>query len=68
MQNEVVRAKSTMHSTAAQAATIALKANVVKLIIGHYSARYANKNGLLHEAKTIFENTVLGEDLKIYEF
>jgi len=68
MDNEAARAKSTMHSTAAQAATIAQKANVRKLIIGHYSARYANKNGLLHEAKAIFENTVLGEDLKIYEF
>ncbi len=68
MDDEAVRAKSTLHSTAAQAATIAQKANVGKLIIGHYSARYANKNGLLHEAKAIFENTVLGEDLKIYEF
>jgi len=68
MDEEMVRAKSTQHSTAAQAATIAHKANVNKLIIGHYSARYANKNGLLREAKAIFENTVLGEDLKIYEF
>ncbi len=68
MDDEAVRAKNTQHSTAAQAATIALKANVGQLIIGHYSARYSNKNGLLREAKAVFENTVLGEDMKIYEF
>lgn len=68
MSDEAVRAKSTMHSTAHQAATIALKANVKQLVIGHFSARYANKNGLLHEAKAVFENTILAEDMKIIEF
>jgi len=68
MADEAVRAKSTQHSTASQAATIAGKAGVGQLIIGHYSARYANKNGLLREAKAIFENTILGEDLKTYDF
>ena len=68
MNDELIRAKSTQHSTAQQAATIALKANVKQLIIGHFSARYVNKNGLLNEAKAIFEKTVLGEDMKIYEF
>jgi len=68
MNDELVRAKNTQHSTAQQAATIALKAKVKQLIIGHYSARYVNKNGLLSEAKAIFEKTVLGEDMKIYEF
>ena len=68
MNDELVRAKNTQHSTAQQAATIALKANVGKLIIGHFSARYANKNGLLHEAKTVFERTILGEDMKVIEF
>lgn len=67
MDDELVRAKNTQHSTARQAATIALKANVGKLIIGHYSARYTNKSGLLNEAKAVFENTVLGEDMTIYD-
>lgn len=67
MDDELVRAKNTQHSTAGQAATIALKANVGKLIIGHYSARYTNKSGLLNEAKAVFENTVLGEDMTIYD-
>jgi len=68
MSDEAVRAKSTMHSTAQQAASIALKANVKQLLIGHFSARYANKNGLLHEAKAVFENTILAEDMKVIEF
>ncbi|MDD2995310.1 MAG: ribonuclease Z [Paludibacter sp.] len=67
MQNEAVRAKSTMHSTAAQAATIAQKANVGKLIIGHYSARYNHKNGLLNEARAVFEKTIAAEDMSVYE-
>jgi len=67
MNEEQKRSKDTQHSTAEQAATIALKANVKKLIIGHYSARYNSKNGLLHEAKSVFEKTVLGEDMTVYE-
>lgn len=68
MDEDLARAKTTLHSTASQAATIALKANVGQLIIGHYSARYANKNGLLAEARSVFENTLLGDDMSIYEF
>ena len=44
MEDELFRAKATMHSTARQAAEIARKANVKRLIIGHYSARYIHKN------------------------
>lgn len=68
MNDERVRAKTTQHSTAEQAATIALKAGVKQLIIGHYSARYSNKNGMLNEAKSVFDNTLMGEDLTVYEF
>ena len=67
MVDEAIRSNQTEHSTARQAGEIARKANVKKLIIGHYSARYNNQNELLDEAKTVFENTVLGEDLTIYE-
>lgn len=67
MEDEQVRSRQTEHSTARQAGTIALKANVKKLIIGHYSARYNNQNELLKEATAVFENTVLGEDLTVYE-
>ena len=67
MQDEAVRAKNTMHSKAKQASNIAKKANVGKLIIGHYSARYNNKNGILNEACAVFEHTIAAEDMNRYE-
>ncbi len=53
------RAKETFHSTALQAATIAQKAEVHQLMIGHYSARYRDLQPLLDEAQTVFSNTIL---------
>jgi len=67
-ESEKVRAKTTMHSTAGQAATIALKAEVGKLLIGHFSARYADQQLLLDEAKSVFSNTLLAQDMCLYEF
>lgn len=67
MDDEMLRSKQTEHSTARQAGKIARKANVKKLIIGHYSARYNNQEALLQEAREEFENTVLGVDLTVYE-
>lgn len=52
-------AKETMHSTVEQAATIAKKANVGQLIIGHYSSRYKDLEPLLDEAQKVFPNSVL---------
>ncbi len=59
LDNMNQRAKETFHSTALEAGTIAKKASVNKLMIGHYSARYKDPEPLLIEAKSIFENTVL---------
>lgn len=67
-ESEILRARQTMHSTAKQAATIAKKANVKKLILGHFSARYADKTILLNEAREIFENTELAADMKVFRF
>ena len=67
MNEESIRAKKTLHSTAEQAATIAKKAKVEKLIIGHYSARYNSKKELLKEATNIFKDTIAGEDMTVYE-
>lgn len=53
------RCRSTMHSTAKQAATIAQKAGAQKLIIGHFSARVDDHQVFLNEAREVFENTVL---------
>ena len=56
------RAAKTLHSTAEQAATIAKKAAVEKLIIGHFSVRYKELNPLLKEAQAIFPETRLAEE------
>ena len=64
------KAIETMHSTAAQAATIAAKAQVDRLIIGHFSARYKELTVLLNEARQQFNNTTLaaeGETFHIEE-
>lgn len=60
------RAKETFHTTAPQAAEIAKAAQVKKLVIGHYSARYEDESILLKEASEIFPQTILAqENLKI---
>lgn len=61
-------AKLTKHSTASDAAKIAKKANVKSLILGHFSARYKNKNEFLNEAKPYFDNVELAEEGKIFLF
>ena len=58
----------TKHSTAKQAATIALKANASQLILGHYSTRYGNLEGFKAEAETVFKAVLLAEDGKVFNF
>ncbi len=53
------RAYETYHSTARQAASIALKAKVEKLILGHFSIRYKELYPLLSEAIDVFPNSHL---------
>ncbi|MBN4066160.1 ribonuclease Z [Candidatus Amoebophilus asiaticus] len=70
MHDLVERAKETYHSTTIQAGTIANKAGVKKLIIGHFSARYGSLQPLLEETKSVFPNTILaieGESYQIEE-
>lgn len=61
-------AKPTKHSTAAQAAQIARKANVGNLILGHYSTRYDNIEVFKKEASKYFEKVELADDGKIFSF
>ena len=68
LDSEEHLSQKTMHSTAKQAATIALKANVQQLILGHYSTRYDNIEMFRTEAKTIFSNILLADDGKSFEF
>lgn len=61
-EEDEAMAKLYFHSTAAQAAQVASDANVGKLVLGHYSARYEDENRLLDEAKNIFPNAVLSDE------
>jgi ribonuclease Z len=67
MNNREANAADKFHSTTGQAATIAMKAGVKKLLIGHYSARYDNLQPLLEEARAVFPDTELAEDGMIFE-
>ncbi|WP_310381259.1 ribonuclease Z [Flavobacterium sp.] len=68
LDSEESLAKKTMHSTAKEAATIALKANVKQLVLGHYSTRYENIKLFKQQAETIFPNILLADDGKSFEF
>jgi ribonuclease Z len=67
MNNREANAVEKFHSTTGQAAAIASKAGVKKLIIGHFSARYDDLQPLLDEAKTVFSNVHLAIDGNIFE-
>jgi len=67
LESEAALAGKTMHSTAKEAAAIALKANVKQLILGHYSTRYENISLFKEEAETIFPNVLLADDGKTFE-
>lgn len=61
-----------LHSTSTMAAQVALLAQVKRLIITHFSPRYAPGNvlqihNLLAEAQAIFPNTFLAHDFLTYE-
>ena len=62
LESKMDKAIKTKHSTAKQAATIALKANAKQLIIGHFSARYDNSDQFLEEAKVVFNQTITAYD------
>ena len=56
------KADSFKHMTAEQAALLASRANVKKLILTHFSQRYKTTENLLEEAKDVFSNTVCAYD------
>ena len=68
LEQDQAKTGPTKHSTAKEAATIALKADVGTLILGHYSTRYPDLSLFLNEAKTVFDRVELAEDGKIFTF
>lgn len=67
LETESHLAEKTMHSTAIQAATIAKKANVKKLILGHFSTRYGNIELFKEQAQTVFQNSDIADDGKEFD-
>jgi ribonuclease Z len=67
LESEENLATKTLHSTAKEAAQIALKANAKKLILGHYSTRYESIALFKEEAETVFPEVLLAEDGKTFE-
>lgn len=67
LNDKLDRAKQTFHSTAEQAAIIAKRAEVGKLLLGHLSARYDNGLKHLEEASKVFENVKVVEDGDVFK-
>jgi ribonuclease Z len=62
-EEEKDRAKETGHSTAVQAAQVALAARVKKLVLTHLSARYSAIGDVLgKEAREVFPETIVAKD------
>ncbi len=66
LHNMLDRAKETHHTTALQAAEVAIKTNAQNLLIGHFSARYKKLDELLEEAQSIFPATELAIEGKTF--
>ncbi|MEE4177332.1 MAG: ribonuclease Z [Bacteroides sp.] len=54
------------HSTTLEAATLAKKAGVKQLLLGHYSARYNDLQMFTDEARQVFPKTLLAEEGRIF--
>lgn len=67
LHDMIDRATETFHTTSLQAAMIAEQANVVKLLLGHYSARYWDLNDLLKEAQSHFAYSHLSIEGETYK-
>lgn len=58
------KAEETGHSSAQDAAIVAKTANAERLVLSHFSARYTNQFILLKEAKAVFPESWLANELR----
>lgn len=68
LEQDIEKCIPTGHSSAKQAAQVALKAGVKNLVLGHYSTRYSNIELFREEAETVFKPVILADDGKILKF
>ncbi len=61
------KAEKYCHSTAREAAMVARDAGVGQLLLGHYSSRYDDETVLLNEAREVFENTLLTDEMCVFD-
>jgi ribonuclease Z len=67
-EEEKERARETGHSTAREAAQVALAAGARRLVLSHVSARYSvSSEELLKEAREVFGETVVAKDGMVVE-
>ena len=56
------------HMTAKEAAEIAAEAHAEQLVLTHFSARYQDLSALLEEARSVFPNSDVAKDFKVFPF
>jgi ribonuclease Z len=61
------KAYERFHTTTKQAAELARKAKVKKLLIGHFSSKYSSLEQFESESREVFPNTFLAEEGMVYE-
>lgn len=67
LEQDIQRAKMTLHSTAKQAALMAKKVNAKQLLLGHFSSRYIDLSVLENEAKSTFPNVALALEGTVFK-
>ncbi|MCR4582718.1 MAG: ribonuclease Z [Prevotella sp.] len=66
-EDNLQHAEKYYHSTARQAALVARDAGVGKLLLGHYSSRYEDEQVLLREAREVFPETYLTNEMDVID-
>lgn len=66
LDEDAPRAKTYLHSTTSQAATMATQVGAEQLIIGHFSSRVTDQQQYLLESQKIFPNTLLAQERTVY--